>query len=50
VETTGLRIGTFADVDWDWIVDAGEGEQSVEEWHENYLAQYARMTGTRPTR
>jgi uncharacterized protein YhfF len=31
VETTGLRIGTFAEVDWDWIVDAGEGEQSVED-------------------
>jgi uncharacterized protein YhfF len=49
VETTELRIGTFADVDWDWIVDAGEGEQSIEEWQENYLAQYERMTGARPT-
>jgi uncharacterized protein YhfF len=48
VETTELRIGTFADVDWDWIVDAGEGEQSVEEWQEAYLAQYERMTGERP--
>jgi uncharacterized protein YhfF len=49
VQTTELRIGTFADVDWDWIVDAGEGEKSVEEWQENYLAQYERMTGARPT-
>lgn len=48
VQTTELRIGTFADVDWDWIVDAGEGEHSVEEWQENYLAQYERMTGVRP--
>jgi uncharacterized protein YhfF len=48
VQTTNLRIGTFDDVEWDWIVDAGEGEQSVEEWQENYLALYARMTGARP--
>jgi uncharacterized protein YhfF len=48
VETTELRIGTFADVDWDWIVDAGEGQQSVEEWQEDYLDQYERMTGARP--
>jgi uncharacterized protein YhfF len=48
VETTELRIGTFADVDWDWIVDAGEGQQSVEEWQEDYLAQYERTTGARP--
>ena len=48
VETAELRIGTFADVDWDWIVDAGEGQQSVEEWQEDYLAQYERTTGARP--
>jgi uncharacterized protein YhfF len=48
VQTTELRLGTFRDVDWDWIVDAGEGEQSVEEWRERYLDYYQRTTGTRP--
>jgi uncharacterized protein YhfF len=48
VETTELRIGTFDDVDWDWIVDAGEGDQSVEEWREGYLDYYERTTGKRP--
>jgi uncharacterized protein YhfF len=48
VETTELRIGTFADVDWDWIVDAGEGDRSVEEWQGAYLGQYERIAGERP--
>jgi uncharacterized protein YhfF len=48
VETTELRIATFADVDWDWIVDAGEGERSIAEWQENYLAHYERIMGERP--
>ena len=48
VETTELRIGTFDDVDWDWIVDAGEGDQSVAEWREGYLDYYERTTGQRP--
>jgi uncharacterized protein YhfF len=48
VETTELRIGTFGDVDLEWIIDAGEGQQSVEQWREDYLDQYERTTGKRP--
>lgn len=49
VETTELRIGTFEDVDWEWIVDAGEGDESIEQWREGYLDYYERTTGKRPT-
>jgi len=42
------RVATFADVAWEWLVDAGEGERSIEQWRENYLGYYERTTGTRP--
>jgi uncharacterized protein YhfF len=48
VETTELRVGTFEDVEWEWIVDAGEGDESIEQWREGYLDYYERTTGSRP--
>jgi uncharacterized protein YhfF len=44
-----LRIGIFDDVEWDWIVYAGEGDQSVEEWREGYLDYDERTTASART-
>lgn len=47
IETTELRIGTFADVEWNWIVDSGEGDTSVEQWRAGYLRYYEDNLGRR---
>ena len=39
IETTGVRVVRLADVDWQHVVDEGEGDESVAQWragHEEF--------------